>query len=73
MNRDKREAHEKARSRILNDDESQGRCGQRQSRDGPFGAMVKLLVLTGQRREKVATHEVGGRQGWSLDDQYREP
>jgi integrase len=40
--------------RVLNDDEIRplwGACDDA----GPFGAMVKLLLLTAQRRDKVAT------------------
>lgn len=54
MRRDTRKAPEKARKRILADDEIRAvwkaadECGQ-------FGAIVKMLLLTGQRREKVAT------------------
>ena len=54
MNRDTREAHEKARTRILNDDEIRALWTAAEI-SGPFGAIVKLLLLTAQRREKVAT------------------
>ena len=39
---------------MLSDDELV-RCGGRQSKiGGPFGALVRLLALTGQRRDEVA-------------------
>jgi integrase len=43
-----------ARSRILSDDELRMIWRQAEA-NGQFGAIVRLLLLTGQRREKVAT------------------
>jgi integrase len=43
-----------ARKRILDDDELRA-IWKAAETDGPFGAVVRLLLLTGQRREKVAT------------------
>ena len=43
---------ERARDRILNDDELRALWAA--TEDGSFGAFVRLLLLTGQRREKVA-------------------
>ena len=43
-----------ARSRILNDDELRAIWKQAEA-NGQFGAIVRLMLLTGQRREKVAT------------------
>jgi integrase len=43
-----------ARARILNDDELRLVWRQAEA-NGAFGAFVRLLLLTGQRREKVAT------------------
>jgi integrase len=43
-----------ARERILNDEELRAVWKQAEA-NGPFGAIVRLLLLTGQRREKVAT------------------
>ena len=54
MKRDKREAHEKARKRILSDDEIRAvwkACDEL----GTYGALVKVLLLTGQRLSKVST------------------
>lgn len=54
MKRDKRKADEKARKRVLTDDEIRDvwqACGDL----GTFGALVKVLLLTGQRRQKVTT------------------
>ena len=44
-------AKERARSRILSDDEIRAVW---QAADGTFGDMVQILLLTGQRRDKVA-------------------
>lgn len=44
---------ERARSRTLSDDELRAVWTVAEG-DGAFGALVKLLVLTGQRRDKVA-------------------
>jgi integrase len=52
MQRDQREASEKARSRILDDEEIRlvwKACDE----VGTFGALVKLLLLTAQRKDKV--------------------
>jgi integrase len=54
MKRDKRDAKDRQRSRILNDDEI--RAVWQASNDlGAFGVIVKLALLTGQRRQKIAT------------------
>ena len=45
---------ERARDRILSDDELRAVWKQAEQ-NGTFGALVRLLLLTGQRREKVAT------------------
>ncbi len=45
---------ERARTRILSDDEL-ATIWKAAEANGPFGALVRLLLLTGQRREKVAT------------------
>jgi integrase len=44
---------ENARERILNDDELRAVWKQAES-NGPFGAFVRLLLLTGQRKDKVS-------------------
>ena len=44
----------RTRARILSDDELRSVWKQAEA-DGTFGAIVRLLLLTGQRREKVAT------------------
>jgi integrase len=44
--------HERARARILTDDELRKVW---KACDGTFGSLVKTLLLTGQRRDKVAT------------------
>jgi len=45
-------AHERQRSRILNDDELRSVW---RATDGVFGGLVKTLLLTAQRRDKCAT------------------
>ena len=52
MRRD--DPHAKKRARILNDDEIR-RLWAAADTSGPFGAFVKLAVLTGQRRQKIAS------------------
>ena len=54
MKRDRRTSAQRARKRILNDDEIRQvwrACGDL----GAFGGLVKLALLTGQRRQKLAT------------------
>ncbi|MCZ6863811.1 MAG: site-specific integrase [Alphaproteobacteria bacterium] len=52
MARDDR--HAKKRARILDDDEIRALWGAADT-SGSFGAFVKLAILTGQRRQKIAT------------------
>ena len=52
MRRD--DPHAKKRARILDDDEIRAVWAAADT-SGPFGAFVKLALLTGQRREKVAS------------------
>jgi integrase len=44
---------ERARDRILNDDELRA-VWKRAEANGTFGGLVRLLLLTGQRKDKVA-------------------
>jgi integrase len=53
MDRDKRTLPERSRKRILHDDEIKA-LWQAASDMGVFGALVKILLLTGQRLRKVA-------------------
>ena len=62
---------ERARERILSDDEIRliwSKC------DGTFGDMVKMLLLTGQRRTKVATMKWSDLSGevWNVPADKRE-
>src|SRR5262249_32305099 len=50
----KRDTNKKARDRILEDDEIRALWGAADE-CGLFGAMVKLCLLTAQRREKIST------------------
>jgi integrase len=45
---------EQARDRVLSDDELGNVWRAADQLGGPFGALVKLLILTGQRRDEVA-------------------
>lgn len=54
MKRDLRPAEERKRERTLNDDEIRA-VWRAADGAGNFGAIVKLALLTGQRREKIAT------------------
>jgi len=47
-------AREAARDRVLDDDELARIVRAAQQIDGPYGGIVELLALTGQRREEVA-------------------
>ena len=47
-------ARETARDRVLDDDELARIIGVACQIDGPYGGIVELLALTGQRREEVA-------------------
>ncbi|MBK5198908.1 MAG: site-specific integrase, partial [Methyloceanibacter sp.] len=47
-------AREKARDRVLEDDELALIIRAARQIDGPYGGIVELLALTGQRREEVA-------------------
>ena len=47
-------AREKARDRVLEDDELARILSAARQMDGPYGGIVELLALTGQRREEVA-------------------
>jgi site-specific recombinase XerC len=47
-------ARELARDRVLDDQELACILGAARQIDGPYGGIVELLTLTGQRREEVA-------------------
>jgi integrase len=53
MKRDRRPAKERARKRFLTDDEIRALWAAADAA-GTFGALVKIALLTGQRREKLA-------------------
>ena len=73
MRRDHRPAGDRARSRILTDDEI-ATVWKAAETAGPFGSIVRLLLLTGQRREKVARMKWSHVQGgvWSIATEPRE-
>lgn len=48
---------EKARDRVLTDDEIRAFWGATEELGWPFGPLLKLLLLTAQRRDEVATME----------------
>jgi integrase len=62
-----------SRARILADDELRTIWKQAES-DGQFGAIIRLLLLTGQRREKVATMKWADIDGdvWTIASDARE-
>jgi integrase len=63
-----------ARARILDDEELRLIWKQAEV-NGAFGAIVRLLLLTGQRREKVATMkwaDIGLDGTWTIDTAERE-
>ena len=62
----RRHKNRKARDRILDDDEIRAVW---EMADGPFGAIVKLCLLTAQRRTKVAhmkRSDVSADGGWTI-------
>ncbi len=63
-------AKETARDRVLSDTELAQVIGAARAIGGPYGGIVELLALTGQRREEVARSTWDefdlGRQAWTL-------
>ena len=65
---------ERARDRKLNDDELRA-MWRRAEANGSFGALVRLLLLTGQRREKVSAmrwEDIGEDGVWRIPSEARE-
>jgi integrase len=65
---------ERARTRILTDDEIRAVWKQAEA-NGTFGAMVRLLLLTAQRREKVAAmrwQDIAIDSTWTIPAEARE-
>jgi integrase len=63
------------RSRTLNDDELRAVWRTAEADEGPFGAFVRVLLLSGQRREKVATMKwssVAEDGTWTIPTEARE-
>jgi integrase len=73
MRRDQRKASDRARSRILTDDEIR-QVWTAADPSGVFGAIIKLLLLTAQRREKVVTMKWSDIEGgvWTIATETRE-
>jgi len=70
----RRNQKENARERILNDDELRA-IWKAAEANGTFGAMVRLLLLTAQRRDKVATmrwDDISPDGVWSIPTEKRE-
>jgi integrase len=63
------DAGDRKRKRILNDDEIRALW----KADGMFGAIVKVLLLTAQRRDKVKTMKWADISGGYLDNRNRSP
>lgn len=55
MRRDNRKPDERTRDRVLSDDEIRSVWEACDKVNASFGAIIKLCLLTGQRREKIAT------------------
>jgi integrase len=65
---------ERARARTLSDDELRAVWKAAES-DGPFGAFVRLLLLTAQRRDKVASmrwRDISPDGTWTIPAELRE-
>jgi integrase len=65
---------ERARARTLNDDELRA-VWKAAEDDGPFGAFVRLLLLTAQRRDKVAAmrwSDIADDGRWTIPAEARE-
>jgi integrase len=73
MRRDQRAPEERARDRILNDDEIRA-VWEAAEECGTFGGIVKMLLLTAQRKQKVVTMKGGDiRDGrWIIATEARE-
>jgi integrase len=72
MHRDKREADERARDRVLDDDEIRAVWN---AADGTFGALLKVLLLSGQRVGKVVTMkwaDISEEGVWTIPGEARE-
>ncbi len=72
MGRD--DAHARKRARVLDDDEIR-RLWVAADTSGPFGAFLKLALLTGQRREKVGSmkwEDVAIDGTWAIQTEDRE-
>ena len=64
----------RARERILSDDDLRAVWKQAEA-NGTFGALIRILLLTGQRREKVAAmrwQDVSVDGAWSIPTEDRE-
>jgi integrase len=74
MRRDQRKASERARDRILDDDEI--RVVWKAAEDtGTYGALVRLLLLTAQRLDKVKTirwDDISAEGVWTIRSEPRE-
>jgi integrase len=65
---------ERARDRILDDDEIRA-IWQQAEANGTFGAIIRILLLTGQRKEKVASmrwQDVSINGVWTIPSERRE-
>jgi integrase len=67
--------HARKRSRILSDDELHRVWLTAEADDGPFGAFVRLALLCGQRREKIARMrwiDIAPDSIWTIPTEARE-
>jgi integrase len=67
-------AQARKRSRVLSDDELRRVWRTAEADDGPFGAFIRLLLLTAQRREKVRSMRWDDLDGdaWTIVSEARE-
>ena len=74
MKRDLRESQERARKRILDDDEIRA-VWEASNEMGTYGALVKVLLLTGQRSgclRSMRWRDIADDGVWTIPEQHRE-
>jgi integrase len=68
-------SHARQRDRVLSDDELRAVWKTAEADTGPFAALVRVLLLSAQRREKVATmrwEDVSADGTWTIPTEARE-
>jgi integrase len=75
MRRDKRRPDERARNRVLSDDEIRAVWKAAEAMGHGFGAIIRLALLTGQRREKIVSmkwSDIDDAGVWTIATEVRE-